>query len=79
MGTQEFAGTGNCVNDRQTRWTDELQMMTSCQGHTSQSHKRISQTNHTKQDDATSKNGNDKRCIGMLQSISGVYGVPETG
>ena len=28
VGTQEFAGTGNCVNDRQTRWTDESQMMT---------------------------------------------------
>ena len=39
--TQEFAGMGNCVNNGQTRWTDELQMMTSRRGHTSQSHKRI--------------------------------------
>ena len=78
-GTQEFMGTGNRVNDGQTRWTDELQMMTSCQGRTSQSHKRIAQMNRTKQDDITSKNGNDKRCFGMLQSNSGVYGVPETG
>ena len=60
MGTQEFAGTGNCVNDRQTRETDESQMMTSCWGCTSQSHKRITQTNRTKQDDIMPKNGNDK-------------------
>ena len=61
------------------RQTDESQLMTSCWGHTSQSHKRIAQTNHAKQDDITSKNGNDKRRFGMLQSNSGVYGVPETG
>ena len=60
-GTQEFAGMGNHVNEGQTRWTDESQMMTSRRGHTSQSHKRITQTNHTKQDDVMSKNGNDKR------------------
>ena len=78
-GTQEFAGMGICVNDGQTRQTDESQMMTSHQGHTSQSHKRIAQTNRTKQDDFMSKNGNDKRCFGMLQSNSGVYGVLETG
>ena len=47
MGTEEFVGTGNCVNDGQTTWTDELQMMTSCRGRTSQSHKQIKQTNHT--------------------------------
>ena len=78
-GTQEFTGTGNCVNDGQTRWTDESQMMTSCRGRTSQSHKRIAQTNHTKQDDVTPKNGNDKQHFGMLQSNSGAYGEPETG
>ena len=78
-GTQEFVGTGNHVNNRQMRWTDESQMMMSRQGHTSQSHKRITQTNHTNQDDITSKNGNDKRRFGMLQSNSGAYGVPETG
>ena len=79
MRTQEFAGTGNRVNDGQMRWTDESQMMTSHWGCTSQSHKRITQMNRTKQDDVTSKNGNDKRHFGMLRSNSGVYGVPETG
>ena len=49
-GTQEFMGTGYHVDDGQTTWTDELQMMTSHQGRTSQLHKRITQTNHTKQD-----------------------------
>ena len=46
-GTQEFAGMGNCVNEGQTRWTDESQMMMSRQGHTSESHKRIAQTKMT--------------------------------
>ena len=79
VGTQEFVGKQNHVNDGQTTWTDESQMMTSCRGRTSQSHKRIAQTNHTKQDDVTSKNGNDKRCFQMLQNNSGAYGIPETG
>ena len=79
MGTQEFVGTGNRMNDRQTRQTDESQMMTTLRGRTSQSHKRIAQTSHTKQDDITPKNGKSKRCFGMLQSNSGAYGVPETG
>ena len=39
MGTQEFMGTGNHVDDGQMTWTDELQMMTSCRGRTSQLHK----------------------------------------
>ena len=78
MGTQEFMGMGNHVNDGQMRWTDESQMMMSCGGCTSQSHKRIAQTNCTKQDDVMSNNGNNKRRFGMLQSNSGVYGVPET-
>ena len=78
VGTQEFAGMGNRVNDGQTRWTDKLQMVMSCRSRTSQSHKRIAQTNRTKQDDVMSKNGNDKRRFGMLQSNSGAYGVPET-
>ena len=78
-GTQEFAGTGNHVNEGQTRQTDESQMMTSHRGHTSESHKRIAQTNRTKQDDVTPKNGNDKQHFGMLQSSSGAYGVPESG
>ena len=46
-GTQEFAGTGNHVDDGQTRQTDKLQMMTSRQGRTSQSHKRIAQNKMT--------------------------------
>ena len=67
-------------------------MMTSRRGRTSESHKRIAQTNRTnkshkrvaqtsrtKQDDVTPKNGNNKQCFGVLQSNSGAYGVPETG
>ena len=78
-GTQEYAGMGYCVDDGQTTWTDESKMMMSCPSRTSQSHKRITQTNHTKQDDVTSKNGNDEQHFWMLQSNSGVYGGPETG
>ena len=70
---------GNCVNEGQTTQTDESQMMTSCWGRTSELHKRIAQTNRTKQDDVTPKNGNNKQCFGVLQSNSGAYGVPETG
>ena len=69
MGIWELVGMGYCVDDMQTMWTDESQMM----------HKSIAQTNHTKQDDVTSKNGNDKQCFQMLQSNSGAYGGPETG
>ena len=47
-GIWESVGTGYCVDDMQTMWTDELQMMTSCGSHTSQLHKSIAQTNHTK-------------------------------
>ena len=65
-GTQEFPGMGNCVNKGQMRWTDELQMMTSRWGHTSESHKQIAQINCTKQHDITPKNGNDKRSFGVL-------------
>ena len=78
-GTQEFVGTGYHVDDRQMIWTDESQMITSDWSHTSQWHKRIAQTNRTKQDDIMSKNGNDKRRFWMLQSNSGAYGGPETG
>ena len=59
-GIQEFTGTGNCVNKGQMRRTDESQIMMSCRGRTSELHKRIAQTNHTKQDDFTAKNGNNK-------------------
>ena len=79
MGIWEFMGMGYCVDDMQTMQTDESQMMMSCGSRTNQSHKSIAQTNHTKQDDVTSKNGNDKQCFQMLQSNSGVCGGPETG
>ena len=78
VGIQEYAGTGYRMDNGQTTLTDESQMMMSHQSHTSQSHKQTTQTNHTKQDDVTSKNGNDERCFWMLQSNSGAYGGPET-
>ena len=59
-GTQEFAGMGNRVDDRQMAWTHELQMMMSCRDRTSQSDKQITQTDRTKQDDIMTKNGNDE-------------------
>ena len=49
MGIWEFAGTGYRVDDMQTTWTDESQMMMSRGSHTSRSHKSIVQANHTKQ------------------------------
>ena len=70
---------GYCVDAGQMTPTDKLQMMTSRQSPTSQSHKRIAQTNRTKQDDAMSRNANDNQCFRMLQSTSGAYGGPETG
>ena len=60
MGTQEFAGMGYHVDDGQMTQTDKSQMMMSHRGHTSESHKRITQTNRTKQDDVMTKNGNDE-------------------
>ena len=78
-GTQEYTGTGYCVDNGQMTQTDESQMMMSCQSRTSQSCKQITQTHHTKQDDVMSKNGNDEQCFQMLQSNSGAYGGPETG
>ena len=72
-------GMGYDVDDGQMTWTDKSQMMTSHWSHTSQSHKRIAQTNHTNQDDVMSKNGNDKQCFWMLQSNSGANGGYETG
>ena len=70
---------GYCVGDMQMMQKDELQMMMSHGSRTSQSHKSIAQTDHTKQDDITSKNGNDEQCFQMLQNNSGAYGGPETG
>ena len=78
-GIREFVGMGYHVDDVQMMWTDESQMMTSCGSRTSQSHKSIAQTNGTKQDDLTSKNGNDNQHFRMVQSNSGAYGGPETG
>ena len=78
MGTQEFVGTGYRVDDGQTTQTEESQMMMSHRGCTSQLHKQIAQTNCTKQDGVTSKNGNNEQCFRMLQSNSGAYGGPET-
>ena len=77
-GIQEFAGTEYCVDNGQMTQTDKLQMMMLHQSCTSQSHKRITQNDCAKQDDITSRNGNDERCFRMLQSNSGAYGGPET-
>ena len=44
----EFAGMGYHVDDVQMMWTDESQKMMSRGSRTSQSHKSITQTNHTK-------------------------------
>ena len=63
-GTQEFAGTVNHVNDRQTRWTDESQMMASCQGRTSQSHKRIAQNQMT----SRPRMEMTKQCLGFSRA-----------
>ena len=78
VGIREFMGMGYCVDDMQSTWIDKLQMMTSCGSRTSQSHKSITQMNHTKQDDVMSRNGNNKQCFWMLQSNSGAYGGHET-
>ena len=59
-GTPEFRGMGYCVDDVQMTRTDKSQMMMSHRSRTSQSHKQITQTNHTKQDNVTSRNGNDE-------------------
>ena len=67
-GTQEFAGTGNRVDDGQVTQTDESQMMTSRWGHTSESHKQIAQMNRTKQDDVTPKNGMTNDALGCSRA-----------
>ena len=46
---------------------------------TNQLHKQIAQNNLTKQDDITSRDGNDKQRFRMLQTNSGAYGGPVTG
>ena len=51
---------GHRVDNVQMTQTDKLQMMMSRQSRTSQLHKQITQTNHTKQDDVMSRNGNDE-------------------
>ena len=75
VGTQEFGNGKPC--EQRTDITDR-RVMTSCRGCTSESHKGITQTNCTEQDDVTPKNGNNKQRFGVLQSNSGAYGVPET-
>ena len=72
-------GTGNHVNEGQTRQTDKLQMMTSRRGCTSELHKRITQTKSHKICRHHIQEWNDKMMLGTLQSNSGAYGVPETG
>ena len=52
--------TGYCVDDVQMMQTVELQLMASCGSYTEQSHKKITQNNHARQDDIMSKNGNDE-------------------
>ena len=76
-GIREFAGMGYHVDNMQMTQRDGSQMMMSRWSCTSQSHKSITQTNRTKQDDVTSRNGNDEQCFRMLQSNSGAYGGPE--
>ena len=82
-GIREFVGTGYHVDEMQMTWTNESQMMMSHGSDTNRSHKsiakRIAQNDHAKQDDVTSRNGNDKQDSQMLQSNSGVYGGPDTG
>ena len=82
MGIGEFTGMGYNVDDMQMMQTIKSQLMTLHGSHTKQLHKSITQANHTnlaRQDDVTSKNGNDKQCFQMLQSNSGAYGGPGTG
>ena len=45
---------------------------------TNQLHKQITQNDCTRQDDITSKNGNDKQRFGCFRANSGAYGGPET-
>ena len=53
-------GMGYCVDHEQTIQTVESQLMMSSGSHTKQTQKSIAQMNRTRQDDVTSKNGNDK-------------------
>ena len=64
VGIWEFAGMGYFVNDVMIQ-TIKSQLMMSCgshtkNNHTNQSHKQIAQKDCGRQDDITSKNGNDK-------------------
>ena len=60
VGIQEFTGMGYCVDNMQTMPPVESQLMTSWGSRTKRSHKSITQTNRTRQDDVTSKNGKDE-------------------
>ena len=53
-------GMGYCVDHEQMIQTVESQLMMSWGSHTKQTQKSIAQMNRTRQDDVTSKNGNDK-------------------
>ena len=64
----------NHADDVQTRQTGKSWWMVSQMYHTIQSHKSITQLNHTGLDDITTKNGNLGQCFWMLQSNSGAYG-----
>ena len=59
-GIGEFAGMGYHMNNVQTMQTIGSQLMTSCGSHTKRSHKSIAQSNRTRQDDVSSKNGNNE-------------------
>ena len=50
----------NQVDNVQTRQTDESWWMTSQMSCTKQLHKSITQINHTRLDDVTTKNGNHR-------------------
>ena len=75
---------GQCADDadRQVAVDDvmwKLHKMITQINCTNESHKQITQNNHVRQDDVTSRNGNDEQCFWMLQSNSGAYGGPDTG
>ena len=79
-----YTGSGKiqeCENhgdDMQMRQTDKLQWMMSQMSHTKQSHKSITQLNHTGQDDVMTKNGNPKQCFGCSRATQVLMETPET-
>ena len=87
VGIWEFTGMGYHVNDMQMMQNQVAVDDVTWKSHkmiaqincTNKSHKRIAQNDCGRQDDITSKNGNDEQCFWMLQSNSDSYGGPETG